>query len=115
MKFNIICIMILIPKVELVKILQNQNKKLCVNCKFFISNNNECSKFGTIDIITGKHDYDKAINIRQDEYKCGDDGIFFEENYIRFIFIPLKFLFNNFLIIFLISVFIMQIYVVLST
>ncbi len=110
MKFNIMCIIILIPKVELVKILQNQNKKLCVNCRFFISNNNKCSKFGTIDIITGEHEYDKAIDVRQDEYKCGDDAIFFEKNYLRFIYIPFTFLLNNFLIIFLISFIIMQLY-----
>ena len=28
--------------------IQNQNKPICANCKFFIPHKNECSKFGTI-------------------------------------------------------------------
>ena len=46
-----------IHKVELY-LIQNQNKPICANCKFFIPNKNECSKFGDVDIITGKYSYE---------------------------------------------------------
>ena len=103
MKFHIIFIFIIsIDKVDLYFI-QNQNKKICADCKSFISNNNECSKFGKINIITGDYEYEKAINVRIDEKKCGNDGIFFEKNYGKYISIPFNFLLDNFLLIFFIS------------
>ena len=50
MQIYIIFILITaIPNVKLY-LLQNNNKKICANCKFFISNKNECSKFGEVDI-----------------------------------------------------------------
>jgi hypothetical protein len=64
--------------------IQNQNKKICANCKFFIKNNNECSKFGEVNIVTGKHLYEIAENVRNDENKCGEDAIFFTKNYFKF-------------------------------
>lgn len=76
-------------------LLQNQNKKICANCKFFISNENKCSKFGVIDIITGKFNYEEAIIVRKDEEKCGDDAIFFKKNYFTFISITFDYLLNN--------------------
>jgi hypothetical protein len=83
-----------IPNVELY-LLQNQNKKICADCKFFISNKNECSKFGDVDIITGKHNYEPAIKVRNDNYKCGEDAIFFKKNYFKFISITFNFLLEN--------------------
>lgn len=44
---------IFIIKIENVELyfIKNQNKPICANCKYFISTNNECSKFGEINII----------------------------------------------------------------
>lgn len=93
MKNYIICIFITaIPNVEL-HLLPIQNKKICANCKFFISNKKECSKFGDVDIITGKYDYEDAISVRNNEDKCGEDAIFFKNNYFKIISISFEFLF----------------------
>ena len=51
--------------------IKNQNKPICANCKFYIPTNNECSKFGEIDIITNDYIYEKAIIVRNDDNKCG--------------------------------------------
>ena len=56
-----------IRKVELYFI-QNQNKLICANCKFFIANKNECSSFGDVDIITGKYSYEKATSVKNKYY-----------------------------------------------
>jgi len=91
-----------IHKVELYFI-QNQNKPICANCKFFISNKNECSKFGDVDIITGKYTYESATSVRNDEDKCSENAIFFKKNYFKFITIPYYFILENREIIFLLS------------
>jgi hypothetical protein len=57
--------------------IQNQNKKICANCKFFIPNKNECCKFGELNIITGEYSYELANSVRKDENKCGEYAIFF--------------------------------------
>lgn len=75
--------------------IKNQNKPICANCKFFISNKNECRKFGDIDIITGKYSYEKASRVRNDEDKCGEYAIFFETNYFKFVTIPYYFIIEN--------------------
>jgi hypothetical protein len=80
--------------------IQNQNKPICSNCKFFIPNRNECRKFGDIDIITGKYNYETATNIRSDEDKCGEYALFFKKNNFKFITIPYYFLLENYEIIF---------------
>lgn len=72
-----------------------QNKKICANCKFFISSKKECSKFGDVDIITGKYDYENATIVRNDEDKCGEDAIFFKNNNFKIITIPFEFLLKN--------------------
>jgi hypothetical protein len=84
----------IIHKVELYFI-QPQNKPICANCKFFIPNKNECSKFGDINIITGKYTYEPAINVRNDDEKCGEYAIFFRKNYFKFITIPYYTLIEN--------------------
>jgi len=107
MKIYIIYILIInINNVDLYFI-QNQNKKICANCKFLIPGKDECSKFGKIDIITGDYDYNKAIIIREDETKCGTDAIFFEQNYFKFITIFLNFIYDNFLLIIFINYFLL--------
>lgn len=100
--YYIFIFIITINKVDLYFI-QNQNKKICANCKFFIQDRDECSKFGKIDIITGDYDYKKAIIIREDETKCGTDAIFFKQNYFKFISIFLNFIYNNLLLIIIID------------
>jgi hypothetical protein len=76
-----------ISKVELYFI-KNQNKPICANCKFFIPNKNECSKFGNVNIITGHFTYEPASTVRNDKDKCGENGICFKKNYFKFITIP---------------------------
>ena len=75
--------------------IQNQNKPICANCKFFIPTNNECSKFGTIDIVSNKCNYEKAMNVRKDDTKCGDEAVFFKRNYFKFITVPYYYLTEN--------------------
>lgn len=95
MKIYIIYIFITaIPNLDS-HLLPIQNKKICANCKFFISNKKECSKFGDIDIITGKYDYENASSVRNDEDKCGEDAIFFKNNNFKIISIPFEFLLKN--------------------
>jgi len=82
-----IIFIIKIHNVELYFI-KNQNKPICANCKYFIPTNNECSKFGEINIITNEHVYEEAIIVRKDDNKCGEDALFFKQNYFKFITIP---------------------------
>ena len=89
--FIIFIFIITIPNVKLL-LLQNNNKKICADCKFFISNKNECSKFGDLDIITGKYNYEPAVEVRNDYNKCGEDAIFFKKNYLKFISIIFNFI-----------------------
>jgi hypothetical protein len=79
-----------IIKIESVEpyFIKNQNKPICANCKFYIPTNSKCSKFGEINIITNECRYEEAIIVRMDENKCGEDAIFFKQNYFKFITIP---------------------------
>ena len=81
-----IIFIIKIKNVELYFI-KNQNKPICANCKFYIPTN-KCSKFGEINIITNEHVYEEAIIVRNDDNKCGEDAIFFKQNYFKIITIP---------------------------
>lgn len=54
MKLFTIIFIINIHKAKLYFI-QNKNKPICANCKFFIPNKNECSKFKIIDIVTNEY------------------------------------------------------------
>jgi hypothetical protein len=75
--------------------IKNQNKPICANCKYFIPNKNECSKFGEINIITNEHIYEDAIIVRMDDNKCGEDAVFFKQNYFKFITIPYYYIIEN--------------------
>jgi len=86
-----IILILKMKKIELYFI-KNQNKLICSNCKFFIPTNNECSNFGEIDIITNDYNYEKAMNVRKDDNKCGEDAIFFKPNYFKFITVPYFFI-----------------------
>lgn len=79
--------------------IQNQNKLICANCKFFIPNKNECSKFGDIDIVTNEYKYEDAMIIRKDDTKCGDDAVFFKQNYFKFITVPYLVLLSSIIIL----------------
>jgi hypothetical protein len=83
-----------IHKAELYFI-KNKNTPKCANCKFFIPTNNECSHFGEADIITNEYMYEHALDVRKDDTKCGEDAIFFKQNYFKFITIPYYFLVEN--------------------
>ena len=87
--------------------IQNQNKPICANCKFFIPHKNECSKFGTIDIVTNEYHYEPALSVRKDDNKCGEDAVFFKLNYFKFITVPYYFLVNNSILVILPSIFIL--------
>jgi len=81
-------------EVELLFI-ENKNKQKCVNCKFFIPNNDECSIFGEVDIVTNEYTFEDAIDVRNDVNKCGDDAIFFKKNNFKFVTIPYYFLLEH--------------------
>jgi hypothetical protein len=66
-------------------LIENLNKPICANCKFFIKNKNECSAYGHVDIITGKYTFEHALLVRKDESKCGEYGFFFKKNNFKFI------------------------------
>jgi hypothetical protein len=66
-------------------------KKLCKDCKFFIANKNECSKFGELDPLYGKHDYKYAKRSRENNDLCGLEAKYFEENNFKFITRPYYF------------------------
>ena len=52
----------------------------------------ECSRFGTVDLVTGKESYEYASSVRRDENKCGESGKYFEKNNFKFITVPYYFL-----------------------
>jgi hypothetical protein len=63
-------------------------KTLCRDCKFFIANNKQCSRFGDINVVTGKETYDYASTARIDEKKCGDTAKYFEKNNYKMLTVP---------------------------
>lgn len=66
-------------------------KKLCANCKHFIANKQECAIFGNTDLVTGKIDYKYASSCRNDEKKCGEKAIYYEENNYKLFTVPYYF------------------------
>jgi Pyruvate/2-oxoacid:ferredoxin oxidoreductase delta subunit len=66
-------------------------KKLCINCKHFIADKNECAIFGDTDLVSGKIDYKYAKSCRNDDKKCGETAIYYEENNYKFITVPYYF------------------------
>jgi hypothetical protein len=88
---------IFIIKIENIELyfIKNQNKPICANCKFYIPINNECSKFGEVDIITNEYNYEDAISVRNDNNKCGKDAIFFKKNDFKFITVPYYYLLDK--------------------
>jgi hypothetical protein len=75
-----------IPKLRFIK---NMNFPACENCLYFgnfipiegshyeYSKIGVCMKFGDKNMITGKIDYDSAINCRNDPSKCSNEAFHF--------------------------------------
>jgi len=65
--------------------IQNANVPLCKNCIYFqmpkhsMTNLGRCTKFGTMDIVSGEIEYDFACHCRNDKNSCGFNGTYFEE------------------------------------
>jgi len=70
-------------------------KKICKDCKHYIGDNIECRKYGDTNLITGKVTYDSARSVRENEKKCGENAIYFEENKFKIITVPYYFLKDN--------------------
>jgi len=96
-----ICIIILgiIPEIY-ASLIQNKNAKICANCKFFIPYKNQCTIFGNVDIITGEKNYESATIARNNEEQCGEDAIFYQKNYFKFITKPYYYTMDNTLQVF---------------
>ena len=88
--------------------------KLCKDCKFFIANNMECSRFGQVDLVTGKKTYEYARNTRIDEDKCGETAKYFEKNNFKFITVPYYFIYNYRLAIYIIIFYTVYIFAIFS-
>ena len=80
--------------------------KICNDCKYFIANDRKCSKFGEVNIITGKEIYEKAIDMRENNSKCGKDAQYFEKNNFKIITVPYYFLQDYWRVIPLLGLFI---------
>jgi len=59
-------------------------ERICNECKYFITNEKKCSLFYNVDLVNGI-EYDRAVDVRRSNNKCGVDGIYFEKN--KFIFV----------------------------
>jgi len=106
---SIAAFLALIPSIRPTRITQ---KKLCKDCKFFIANNNECAKFGSTDLVTGKNTYDYASSARNYDKKCGEDAKYFEENTMKIITVPYYHILKYWYLYPTISVYILWIYVI---
>ena len=70
-------------------------RKLCKDCKHFISHKEECTMFGETDFVNGKHDYNYAKTVRRDIDKCGEDAKYFEENTNKIVTVPYYFILSS--------------------
>jgi hypothetical protein len=57
---------------------------ICNECKYFIADEQKCRLFYNVDLVNGK-EYDRAIDVRKSNNKCGIDGVYFEKN--KFLFV----------------------------
>jgi hypothetical protein len=95
---------LLFPIATNAKIIKNMNFPSCKNCIYFkpsIYNNDftsilsKCEKFGEKNIITDEITYNYADSCRNDDLKCGKEGIYFvEEKNIKFKIFSYKFVSN---------------------
>lgn len=70
-------------------------KKICRDCVHFIGDERECRKFGDTNLVTGKVTYDSARSVRENEKKCAENAIHFEENHFKIVTVPYYFLKGN--------------------
>lgn len=70
------------------KIIKNINYPSCRNCVYYkpsffttdyASSTSKCEKFGEKNILTGEITYNYVEIPRKDEFKCGKEGKYFEE------------------------------------
>ena len=71
-------------KIQIIKNLHIPSCKNCIHYKpkcniYFTSFDNECTKFGTKDIISDKIIYYSPDICRNDNLKCGEEGKYFEK------------------------------------
>jgi hypothetical protein len=70
--------------------IQKTPAKLCNNCKYYVdilykdsvaigNYYGKCSKFIDINHKTGEIEYSSALLIRNDDAKCGKEGVLFEK------------------------------------
>lgn len=82
---------ITISRKKIEQFIENINKPKCKDCVYFyphktnknnddiiIYNKSFCTKFGSLDIISGKINYYNIIDIRYNTNKCSENGIYFE-------------------------------------
>ena len=74
-------------------------KKICKDCRHFIADKAECRKYSNTNIIAGKVTYESATSVREDNVKCGEDAIHFEENNFKIVTVPYYFLKDKWIII----------------
>ena len=58
--------------------------RICNECKYFIANEKKCKLFYNVDLVDGR-EYDRAVDVRKSNNKCGIDGIYFKRN--KFLFV----------------------------
>jgi hypothetical protein len=94
--------------------LQPPTKKICKDCKYFIGDQMECKKFSDTNLITGKVSFDYAQSARENNKKCGENAIHFEENHNKIVTVPYYFLKKNSLFIFCFSLYCVYYYLILQ-
>lgn len=54
--------------------------KLCVDCKFYLRNNQQCENDSWTNPVDGRQIYSDAMQVRFSSTKCGQDAKWFAEN-----------------------------------
>lgn len=58
--------------------------KICNECKYFIKDGRKCKLFYNVDLVEG-NEYDRALEVRKSNNKCGVEAKYYEKN--KFIFV----------------------------
>lgn len=58
--------------------------KICNECKYFIKDGRKCKLFYNVDLVEGK-EYDRALEVRKSNNKCGVEGVYYKKN--KFVFV----------------------------
>jgi len=62
--------------------IKNYNAVLCKNCIYFKKESygsDKCIKFGELDVVSGKIEYDSAYICRLDSKRCGMEAKYFQK------------------------------------